>query len=126
MTIFENQKEEWLDKVNFVDKNNVVVGFDTTQNCCENAGWFINKEKCNEIKEDVTKVDVSDFVFDENFFQEASTGEEFDVGGGMVIFRLINEKGDELFLHLYNVHNGYYGHGFEVTISGKTIKDGSL
>lgn len=28
-------------KVNFVDENNVIVGYDTNQHCSEHAGWFI-------------------------------------------------------------------------------------
>ncbi len=46
-------------------------------------------------------------------------------GGGMIIFRLVNGC-EEKFLHLYNVHNGYYSHGFEVKVGGKTTRDGSL
>jgi hypothetical protein len=29
----------------------------------------------------------------------------------------------DLYLHFYNVHNGYYGHGFKMEIGGKIIKD---
>ena len=28
-------------KVNFVDENNVILGYDMNQNCCEDADWFI-------------------------------------------------------------------------------------
>jgi len=36
MKIFLNEKELET-KINFVDDNNVFVGYDLTQQCCENA-----------------------------------------------------------------------------------------
>ena len=30
------------EKINFIDENNVFVGYDLGQNCCENASWFIS------------------------------------------------------------------------------------
>jgi len=31
-------------KVNFVDKNNVLVGYDMNSSCCEEFGWYIRDE----------------------------------------------------------------------------------
>ena len=49
--------------------------------------------------------------------------------GGLVIFKLqslpTNPKSD-LYLHLYNSHNGYYSHGFEMYVGGIPIKSGSI
>ena len=36
-------------KINFVDKNNVVLGYDMNQDCCENANWFKNKRKGSKL-----------------------------------------------------------------------------
>ena len=42
MKIFNKlEKNGWGRKVNFVDENNVVLGYDMSQDCCERAGWFI-------------------------------------------------------------------------------------
>lgn len=44
----------------------------------------------------------------------------------MVKFKLIAENMPSLFLHLFNCHNGYYGHGFEAKIGDETWKEGTL
>ena len=36
MKIFERDG-----KINFIDKNNVLVGFDYSRSCCEDFGWFV-------------------------------------------------------------------------------------
>lgn len=36
MKIFERDG-----KINFVDENNVLLGYDMSQDCCEHADWFI-------------------------------------------------------------------------------------
>lgn len=127
MKIFEDMKGSWGDrKVNFVDENNVFVGYEMIQQCCEHAGWFI----ADEISEDtITQSEVSEFqgwVFDVEFFKKIERKEEVERwekgklndDGEMVIFRLV--KGDqEKFLHLFNCHNGFYYHGFEFVVNGE-------
>ena len=44
MKIFEGKESSWSDKVNFVDGNDVFVGYDLGQCCCENADWFISEK----------------------------------------------------------------------------------
>lgn len=102
-------------KVNFVDENNVVLGYDMGQSCCETADWFVADRPTNEIVERYGPPNLEGFVFDADYFQEVSCEDLSDLrDGGMVIFRLVN--GDrEQFLHLFNCHNGYYSHGFELT-----------
>ncbi len=53
-------------RVNFVDKNNVFVGYSLSQNCCENADYFISKQPdgCSELEEDPN---IEDYTFDLNF-----------------------------------------------------------
>lgn len=41
MKIFTKENSNWDSKVNFVDENNVVLGYDLSQDCCEHADWFI-------------------------------------------------------------------------------------
>lgn len=116
----------WGGKINFVDENNRLVGYDLTQDCCEHADWFIrdtiHKSPMDDEHNDLTSSgeeeqlneDLKDFVFDKDF--EESIGYD-------VCFRLINENGDEKFLRLYNVHEGYYSHGFEIYDDGVLIKE---
>lgn len=110
-------------KMNFVDDNNVLVGFDYEECCCESFGWEIANPNDTQIKYNEDS-DYSGYVFDPAFCNEL-TGEEYDEGGA-VEFRLV--KGDqELLLRLWNSHNGYYGHGFEMgEIGGKSIHSGCL
>lgn len=122
MKIF-NRTQNWLDKVNFVDDNNVLVGYDITQLCCEHADWFIIDRPQTEIPsclEAVQPTDLPGWCFDKHYFkQDESTGTNF------AIFRLT--KGDEeLFLHLFNCHNGYYSHGFEFESANNIINKGYL
>lgn len=97
-------------KINFVDDKNVFVGFDYQSSCCESFGYYLTKEIPNaKIPMGVPFVDGDDFPgynFDILFKQ--------DDGDGSVTFRLVHaESGDEMFLTLYNHHNGYYGHGWK-------------
>lgn len=43
----------------------------------------------------------------------------------MAIFRIVNREAEK-FIHIFNSHNGYYAHGFDFTIAGKTVREGSL
>lgn len=115
-------------KINFVDENNVVLGYDLRQDCCERAGWFISdtpRETIIENNDTVTNLD--GYVFDTNYFRETGGGLEFD-GGGMAIFRIfhVDGEGRERFIHIYNSHNGYYSHGFQLSVGGVVVKDQSL
>jgi len=132
MKIF-NKDEGWESKVNFVDDNNVLVGYDTHQDCCEQAGWFLSLTEDNEIKEDTIK-DVEGYQFDVKYFVDVEPKQEgcedykyscLD-SGRMIRFRLTLEGKPDVFLHIYNSHNGYYGHGFEAKIGGLKWQEGTL
>jgi len=139
-------------KINFVDDNNVFVGFDIGQSCCETARWLIANVLMKELSEGtaVYSEEITDeeletvnktldgFQFDADFFEDLvdtcpKWKEEVDEGGA-VAFRLTRKfavksrfkvalgheaasvGSEEKFLHLYNCHNGYYGHGFSMGI----------
>lgn len=111
-------------KVNFVDTNNVFVGYDLSQDCCEQADWFLSGNIEEGIPENIMKSDFLDgYVFDTEFFKEIS-GSDFEEGG-MVVFKLVNIH-QEKYLHLFNCHNGYYAHGFEMKINDKKIRFDSI
>lgn len=115
----------WTSKVNFTDSNDVFVGFDMEQCCCEDFGWYVRKEIDTGDNEDKNVTDFEGYVFDTSFFKEV----EFDEPGGesnFAIFKLVKDDCPELYLHLYNHHNGYYGHGFVATIGGEVWLNGGL
>lgn len=120
------------DRINFVDDQNTFVGFDYWKNCCEVFGWFISESKeislpCWENDYNVngeTPEELPGFNFDKTFFEEntQATGED----NYYCLFRLVNSLGEEKFLCLYNCHNGYYGHGFELAGEEGKIFNGVL
>jgi hypothetical protein len=132
--IFDNALYEpgWHSKVNFIDENNVVLGYDTHTSCCEDADWFISTKPENNIVDHfmISSEDLLDYRFCTTWYQlfEGDDGDynfNFD-GGGMAIFKIVNSLNDELFIHIYNHHNGYYGHGFEFKHGGSTLQEGTI
>ena len=113
-------------KINFVDKNDVFVGFSYQQDCCEIFGWFYSPKvpkalEAQEEDEFHDRFDPEGFVFDTTFCEEDSGG----YGDNWATFRLVKD-GREVFLVLYNSHNGYYCHGFEMTLKGTNLHSGGL
>lgn len=112
-------------KHNFVDIANVFVGFDADQSCCEHADWYVAEEPTIQgsdyTYERHQPTELDGYIFDINFFQRLEHP-TLD-GGAVVVFRLVSDKGPELYLHLSNVHNGYYRHGFEMGTCGDSIAD---
>lgn len=122
--------EQYAEKVNFVDDNNRFVGYDLSQGCCENAGWFISTAPQAGTSDEKTKllnsiIDFPGYNFDPYYFTRVEGSGEFDEGG-MIIFRVYNGV-KYLYIHIYNSHNGYYSHGFEYQLDKETeVKSGSL
>lgn len=143
MRIFEDQ-ETWGGKINFVDINDVLIGFDAYQSCCESFGYEFTLTGEKEAEAITEPANLEHLVFDTKFFREH---DGYDAGG-IAVFRLFDGRFQrprndrdtrqierelqqigghrEVFLHLYNHHNGYYGHGFEMTHSGQTIQSGCI
>ena len=124
------KKFEKNGKLNFVDDNNVFIGFDYTPDCCEVFGYGISKKE-NALYSEEMDIKVSleceddyikDFFFDKDYYEER----ELNVDCSVAEFRAINKEGDQIFISLYNDHNGYYGHGFTFGDIDKTIQEGEL
>jgi len=125
-----NMTDKFPDKVNFVDTNNVLLGYDLQQNCCENAFWTISESKDggnpihqggNDSEKEIT---LDGYGFDPEFYErEDSDGEESYVAIFKLRFHSWTEpQKPDLFIRLENRHNGYYSHGF--TFKGaKTIQE---
>lgn len=125
MNIF-TEKNSFVGKVNFIDDNNVCVGYDLSQSCCEHADWYISEDK--EVDRDKSNIltDVEGYNFDIDFFEELGLDEDQDSVCYIIRFRLMKQGNKDLYLHLYNVQNGYYSHGFTMTKGDKIIHDGSI
>jgi hypothetical protein len=135
MKIFEDQKNErgWGSKTNFVDDRNVVVGYDMEQDCCEHAGWFMAPNKpdaCDPDTESKQPDDTEPYRFDPEFFEKLPSAKSGTYpaldSGAAVLFRLVADGLPDWWLVLFNAHNGYYGHGFTVTIGGVETRSDSL
>lgn len=128
MKIF-TEENSFDDKVNFIDDNNVFIGYDLSQQCCENANWYLSTEIENNTEKSNTIIEgLEDYNFDVDFFEELGDNEDDEDGysASLIRFRLIKQNCKDLFLHIYNVHNGYYSHGFTMSKGDKIIHEGSL
>ncbi len=119
LKIFDSA-EKFESKVNFVDDNNVVVGYDMDQQCCERATWYLTQNP--KSREDITVPDeiLSKLTFDPDYFEDGNDGET-----ASVIFKLVGDT-DPWYLILSNTHNGYYSHGFTMDVGGVRKHSGSL
>ena len=125
MRVLENQNESWASKTNFVDENNVVVGFDMSASCCESFGWYF-AESPDATEDQAVKPDADTLLayrFDTGYHRTKNTGSD---DGGEAVFMLTAPEKPTLFLVLYNHHNGYYSHGFDMTADGRVVISGSL
>lgn len=125
MKIFENNEKYEVCKINFVDQNNVLLGYDMEQRCCEDAGWFISDGLPNSVgdKKIIMKdEDLQDYYFDIDFKSVRRKVNEFEKGG-IISFRITDGE-NEKFINIFNAHNGYYSHGF--TFKANEIIEGGL
>jgi len=120
------QEDRFCQKLNFVDENNVVLGYDYMEDCSEEFGWFIADtlvaEDVDTSEEYKLDFDISNYHFNAHFF---ATIQEQGDWGGTAVFQItdgVNKK----YLHIFNYHNGYYAHGFEFTRGDWKIQEGSL
>ena len=128
MKVFD-EEQGWDSKTNFVDVNNVVVGWDTAQNCCEVWGNHFQLVEPLAYQADwptdgvqFTAEQLEPYVFDPEYRQEYSNEDE----GRCAVFKLVGEGLPPLYLVLNNSHNGYYSHGFKMDKAGVTIHEGNL
>lgn len=118
-------------KTNFIDENDVFVGYDTSQQCCESWSWFIAKDKNEEdssgfkvIPENDLPEALQGYVFDTKYFEEK--GSSTDEDNSIVQFRLVKKGEKNLYLSLTNSHNGYYSHGFIAKVGGEVWQEGCI
>ena len=129
MKIFD-RVDPWPWKVNFVDENNVVLGYDMRQACCEHAGWFIADRPRKRIPESrEAPGELPGWVFDPGWFANGTIAWTKDHQvrhtGALCVFRIVKGESEQ-FIHLFNCHNGYYQHGFELKEGEAALKTGQL
>lgn len=127
-----NCTDAFPSKVNFVDSNNVVLGYDLSQHCCESSEWTISEAKDGSSPiyegngDKPEEFSLDGYVFNPEFFEQTEDdGNETYV----VIFELEfmgwqRDAKPSLFVRLVNRHNGYYCHGF--TFRGAKTIEGSV
>ncbi|UZN24417.1 hypothetical protein [Klebsiella phage pKP-BM327-1.1] len=118
-------------KYNWIDSNDIYVGYDTSTSCCEDAGWYIRDQPTplkgfgDDLDPALNNHDLTDYKFDvmgESIGIDYQVEAESEVNeGGIVVFRLLHPSKPPLYLHLYNCHNGYYGHEVLTNIPNKSI-----
>lgn len=117
-------------KYNFIDDNNVFVGYDSWTDCCETADFLILEgpdefASWDDAAPEVDEERLLPYSFDPTYF-ESPENPDFLEEGGAAQFRLVATGKPDLYLVLYNCQNGYYGHGFEATIGGLPWQEGCL
>lgn len=114
-------------KVNFVDDNNVFVGYDARQHCCEDAGYVITEHEVLTGIQSISGIEDKDFPgynFDTTYIKDVY--EDSLQSGGAVIFKCVDGKGGSIYVTIFNAHNGYYSHGFAMKKDEECIHEGYL
>jgi len=119
MKIFQrSDKHGYGNRLNVVDENNVFVGYDYGQSCCENFGYYFTFTEPTEAKDegdyqgdvDENSFDHSGYLFDVTYNKDLPVPSY----SGATSFKLTKVGHPDLYLVLYNYHNGYYSHGFNM------------
>jgi hypothetical protein len=99
-------------RINYVDENNLLVGFDMQRDCCEEFGhgvfYTLPKDPIKEKPE--VGIDLTPY----RFVNEAPKVIDFSGDeGGARAFKIVAEELPDAYVVIWNCHNGYYSHGFE-------------
>ena len=127
MKIFKTENPVY--RINFVDDSDVFLAYDFTEQESEDFGYSIHKGKwdgnayiyeysCLPMSE------LEDYSFDTDYSEMDEYGSR-DVLT-RATFRLIDQEENEIFLTLFNSHNGKNFHAFEMTQDGYKLFDGQL
>ena len=111
-------KEVWTGKRNWIDQNDIVVGYDEDRQCCEDFGWGVyNAETKERLQDDPAGLlyHFGDADTDVDF-DNALTDLDGDSNNDIIHIELLPDDGKspKLILEFYNCHNGYYHHDFSI------------
>jgi hypothetical protein len=124
MRIF-NQSKPFDKKVNFVDKNNVVLGYDRSRDFCAHATWMLSATPGIQATQCEMPGSLEDWTFDPSYRHDESRKKTHTAS-----FRIVSPTGEALYIVLRNTHNGYYAHGFKFSHNyngiERVIREGEL
>jgi len=101
-------------KINYVDTNNRLVGFDHDAQCCEDFGTGVFAYVPENV-DDATRIDpdtLENYAFADHE-PVAFDGCKHPDSGGALAFLIQGDGEPDLYVCIWNFHNGYYAHGFE-------------
>lgn len=104
--------------LNFIDGNDTFVGYDYSAQCCEDFWYSISDNKdfrgANYDKSDYDQESLLEcYLIDTEYFLKDEEGYN-----STAQFRLFDPYTScpDKYLTLYNSHNGYYFHGFSMSV----------
>ena len=133
MKIFQRtstEKNSRGNRLNIIDENNVLVGYDFDTHCCEKLEYYFSVAEPDEdgvqykIIED--SFDHEGYVFDPTYFSEYWSEPDDGHRDRRAVFKLVKPNKPTVYLTLRNYQNGYYSHGFEMFRGTVKIKEGEL
>ena len=105
-------------------KQNIKLLMETTQQCCENAGYFISQENFDEfIDAEVYNVKLTDDCLNEAMLKQHDINPSDKYFRGGLMFVNLETSAGTLQFTAYNEHNGYYGHDAKVISSQLKYKE---
>ena len=105
-------------------KQNIKLLMETTQQCCENAGYFISQENFDEfIDAEVYNVKLTDDCLNEAMLKQHDINPSDKYFRGGLMFVNLETSAGTLQFTAYNEHNGYYGHEAKVISSQLKYKE---
>ena len=116
-------------KYNWVDDNNVLLGFDASRCCCEDFGrcYHTDQKRPQGSQIELDDYQLDEYEFDPNFYEYGNHEEDDEKGSSFTVrMRKISNPNSVLYLTIYNDHNGYYSHGFTFDRGEITIHHGGL
>lgn len=135
----------WGGSINFVDINNVLVGYELGGETGGDAGYsyvsskFDRRDFCGYnilMGEELhlTDEELDKYVFDikadtPNWIPSDVIDGNYEIYDlNLILFKLYNpnDENDIIYLVIYNIHNGYYTNGFIIQDNDKVIENGRL
>lgn len=101
----------FMDKVNYVDENNVVLGYDMNESCCEQFGHGVFASIPKSEDEAMEEIDIEKYSFSKEIPTRCL--DAFSNCGGGMAFRICTNDMPDMYIVLWNYHNGYYSHWFD-------------
>lgn len=106
------------------EDHEMAVLIDNGQSCCESWGYFSSDDDLQQyIGAELKEVNLVDVAL--NVKKVEDNGANFLDEGGIQFVNFVTDKGT-FQLAVYNVHNGYYGHGIVVAKDTEVLLNETL